>query len=186
MELVPFEFDYNNEDTETPRSVSSRIESEQVKFENSSKPISDIVEGSPVNWSDLKKNYTEKFDELLILSGQVHKLPYFLLLEEAFFLSYTLECLMIYNESDSIISTSECWKQFNGLKKDFPYMYAVYHYYRSKGWVVKSGHQYGGAYGKLYTVINNNLNFVILMYSILFSALQVITYLLSFFICGYG
>lgn len=165
MELVPFEFPCNNEDTETSRgSVLARTEFVKMEFENSPKSTSDIVEDTPANWSDLKKNYNKTFDELLTLSGQVHKLPYFLLLEEAFFLSYTLECLKINSESGSVISIPECWKQFNGLKKDFPHFYAVYHYYRSKGWVVKSGHQYGGAYGKLpvYIIFKDNLNFVLL------------------------
>lgn len=151
MELVPFEFSQNNEDTETSRgSVLAGTEFVKMGFEKSSKSTSNIIQDTPANWSDLKTNYNEKFDELLILSGQVHKLPYFLFLEEAFFLSYTLECLKINSESGSVISIPECWKKFNGLKKDFPHFYAAYHYYRSKGWVVKSGHQYGGAYGNIY------------------------------------
>lgn len=160
MDLVPFEFSRNIEDTETSRgSVLAEAELVKMKFENSQKPTSDTVQDAPTNWSDLKKNYNKEFDELLTLSGQVHKLPYFLLFEEAFFLSYTLECLKIKSENGSVISILECWKQFNGLKKDFPHFYAVYHFYRSKGWVVKSGHQYGGAYGKLYIILNI-LNFV--------------------------
>uniref|UniRef100_A0A2S2Q875 tRNA-intron lyase n=1 Tax=Sipha flava TaxID=143950 RepID=A0A2S2Q875_9HEMI len=57
-----------------------------------------------------------------------------------------LKCLEIQGENGLVMNVQECWKQFNGLKKDFPYFYAAYHYYRSKEWVVKPGHQYGGDY----------------------------------------
>lgn len=108
-----------------------------------------IVDGTPANWKDLKTNFNKEHNELLILSGCKDNILYYLLLEEAFFLCYTLECLEIQGENGLLINVSECWKQFNNLKKDFPYFYAAYHYYRSREWVVKPGHQYGGDYGKL-------------------------------------
>jgi hypothetical protein len=108
-----------------------------------------VVDGTPTNWKDLKTNFNKELNKLLILSGCEQNVLYYLLLEEAFFLCYTLECLEIQGENGLVMNVQECWKQFNGLKKDFPYFYAAYHYYRSKEWVVKPGHQYGGDYGKL-------------------------------------
>lgn len=102
---------------------------------------------NPGNWKVLKKHFSREYDRLLILSGHEHSMPFFLLLEEAFFLSYTLECLKVREENGSIMGVLKCWKKFNSLKKDFPFLYAAYHYYRSKGWIVKPGQQYGGDYG---------------------------------------
>lgn len=103
----------------------------------------------PANWKDLKENYTDKFHELLSLSNYQSNLPYYLQPEEAFFLSYTLECLEIRDVNNLKMNEFDCWKQFNHLKTNFPFYYAAYHYYRSKGWVVKPGEQYGGDYGNL-------------------------------------
>lgn len=108
-----------------------------------------VVDGTPTDWKDLKTNFNKELNELLVISGCKHNISYYLLLEEAFFLCYTLECLEIRDENGLLINAPECWKQFNGLNKDFPFFYAAYQYYRSKEWVVKPGYQYGGDYGKL-------------------------------------
>lgn len=110
-------------------------------------PTHVVVDENPVNWKVLKKQFSREYDQLLTLSGHEHCMPFFLLLEEAFFLCYTLECLEVREENGSIMGVLECWKKFNSLKKDFPFLYAAYHYYRSKGWAVKPGQQYGGDYG---------------------------------------
>jgi len=141
---------------ETFEEFVKRIETlqrEQLKVTNSPAEITtsdNLIKHAFVNWSDLKTNHTKEFNKLLLISGHVHDLSYHLLLEEAFFLCYTLECLDIREENDSIINVNECWKRFNSLKKNFAYLYAVYHYYRSKEWVVKSGWKYGGEYGEQY------------------------------------
>jgi len=138
MELVPFEFPHNNQNVTDEKNLQIKLQENYV----ANKPVCN-------NWKELKSSCSTEYEQLLILSGVQHELSYFLLLEEAFFLSYTLECLEMRKENGSLISIVECWKQFNGLKKNFPYFYAAYHYYRSKGWVVKPGQQYGGDYGKL-------------------------------------
>lgn len=122
---------------------------EEINSQAESIASDNFVKGTAaVNWSDFKTNYTKEFNELLVTSGHIHDLSYVLLLEEAFFLCYTLECLDIRKENGSVLNVHECWKRFNCLKKDFAYHYAVYHYYRSKDWVVKSGWKYGGEYGE--------------------------------------
>lgn len=176
MDLVPFLFPLNDTDNKNTENDTNTIENHgEPSFLNQNTDVdythrinllkqkskekdqefttdntdNNVVKDSPANWKDFKTNYTKAYDELLILSGCEQNVPYYLFLEEAFFLNYTLECLEIKAESGLVLSVPKCWKLFNGLKKDFPYFYAAYHYYRSKGWVVKPGKQYGGDYGKL-------------------------------------
>jgi len=141
------------------RKKQEHTQEEMTNSQAESITSDNIITGTPVNWSDLKTNYGKEFNELLITSGHVHDLSYYLLLEEAFFLCYTLECLDIQEENGSTINVHECWKRFNTVKKDFAYSYAVYHYYRSKEWVVKPGWKYGGEYGKQYQF--NDFNFIL-------------------------
>ncbi|KAL0871213.1 hypothetical protein ABMA27_004984 [Loxostege sticticalis] len=65
---------------------------------------------------------------------------------EAFFLSYGLGCLQILNSDEKILSTDQCWDLFLETDKKFIPKYVVYHYFRSKGYIVKSGVKFGGDY----------------------------------------
>lgn len=69
-----------------------------------------------------------------------------LMLTEAFFLSYCLGCLNINNDGH-LLNIDEIWKCFcliyDKNEFRFPILYGAYHYFRSKGWIVKSGHKYG-------------------------------------------
>jgi len=67
-------------------------------------------------------------------------------LEEAFFLSYGLGCFVVKDTDGDGIGVCELWKQCVALSTEFISKYAVYHYLRSKGWVVKSGLKFGGDY----------------------------------------
>lgn len=62
--------------------------------------------------------------------------------EEAFFLVYALGCLSIYYNGEPL-SVAQLWTMFRSLQPNFCFSYAAYHYYRSKGWVPKSGVKYG-------------------------------------------
>lgn len=73
-----------------------------------------------------------------------------LFLEEAFFLSYGLGNLMIKTRSEAgslvQLNLQEIWHLFcNSFhdKKRFVVTYAAYHYFRSRGWIVKQGRNYG-------------------------------------------
>ena len=73
--------------------------------------------------------------------------PGYLRLElyEAFFLSYGLGCLLV-NDCDreyEQMSIDDMWNKFCNVDSDFPHQYAVYHHFRSKGWVVKNGCKFG-------------------------------------------
>ncbi|CAG9564703.1 unnamed protein product [Danaus chrysippus] len=67
-----------------------------------------------------------------------------LTLQEAFFLVYGLGCLKIVKEEDQILNIEECWTLFCNTDKYFVRKYIVYHHFRSKGYVVKSGIKFGG------------------------------------------
>jgi tRNA-intron lyase len=72
-----------------------------------------------------------------------------LFLEEAFFLSYGLGNLNIkcdLSDESQSLNLDEIWNLFRDSFEDnkmFVVKYAAYHYFRSKGWVVKEGTNYG-------------------------------------------
>lgn len=72
-----------------------------------------------------------------------------LTLQESFFLLYGLGCLQIVN-NNKLLSIKEAWDLFVETNKNFIPKYVVYHYFRSKGYVVKPGIKFGGDYCKLY------------------------------------
>lgn len=79
-------------------------------------------------------------------SDEVEKL--ILLPEEVIFLSFAVGCISIQNAvSLEMLSYVDVWKSLVQGNSEFPYIYAVYHYFRSKNWVPKCGLQYGGDYG---------------------------------------
>lgn len=64
--------------------------------------------------------------------------------EETFFLLFGLGCLQLIHFDGSLLDINSAWFYFCKEKPDFIQKYVVYHYYRSKGWVVKPGIKYGG------------------------------------------
>ncbi|XP_028047203.1 tRNA-splicing endonuclease subunit Sen2 isoform X3 [Monomorium pharaonis] len=64
--------------------------------------------------------------------------------EETFFLLFGLGCLQLIHFDGSPVDINSAWLYFCKEKSDFIQKYVVYHYYRSKGWVVKPGIKYGG------------------------------------------
>ena len=90
----------------------------------------------PSSWAELK----EIGDGLSKELAETKEL--FLELCEAFFLSYSLGCLLV-SEGGTELSLSQQWRQFSELQPDFPVTYRVYHHFRSLGWVVRRGHSMG-------------------------------------------
>jgi len=72
---------------------------------------------------------------------------YLLTLEEAYFLSYALGCLLVTNEATGCdMDLEEMWDVFSSeypTQNYFAARYAVYHHFRSKGWVVRPGVKFG-------------------------------------------
>ncbi|KAH9496194.1 hypothetical protein Btru_010448 [Bulinus truncatus] len=66
-----------------------------------------------------------------------------LTLEEAFFLSFGLGCLCVTDNDQKKLSLTQMWHKFQELKDQFIPHYVAYHYFRSKGWVPKSGLKFG-------------------------------------------
>ncbi|XP_076654114.1 tRNA splicing endonuclease subunit 2 [Halictus rubicundus] len=64
--------------------------------------------------------------------------------EETFFLLYGLGCLNLIDFDGNLLDIDSAWNFFCKTDKSFVQKYVVYHYFRSKGWVVKPGLKYGG------------------------------------------
>ncbi|KAI1294173.1 tRNA-splicing endonuclease subunit Sen2 [Halotydeus destructor] len=71
-------------------------------------------------------------------------------LEEAFFLSYGLGILTVLSADDdnTKLDLAAMWTTFSSLHnpeqlEQFAILYAAYHYFRSRGWIVKSGLKFG-------------------------------------------
>lgn len=69
--------------------------------------------------------------------------------EEAFFLHYSLRCLRVidFNQTHEL-TTEEMLETFCNSDSKFIERYVVFHYYRSKNWIVKSGIKFGGEFCK--------------------------------------
>ncbi|XP_055296060.1 tRNA-splicing endonuclease subunit Sen2 [Sitodiplosis mosellana] len=65
--------------------------------------------------------------------------------EEAFFLHFSLRCLNILDfDQTHTFTTEEAVEKFCNMNPKFIERYIVYHFYRSKSWVVRSGLKFGG------------------------------------------
>jgi len=104
------------------------------------------VSTSPRNWGELK-DMSMSEDDWSPLSGQDAPVVLHLELCEAFFLSYSLGCLTVSDETGCQLSLLEMWQLFRQLEPDFPLRYRVYHHYRALGWVVRSGYCMGADWG---------------------------------------
>jgi len=90
------------------------------------------IESEPTKcWDDLKKLNPEEEEDNLKLE-----------LCEAFFLSFALGCLLVSRNGEEM-TLSKMWSSFRQLEPDFMFRYSVYHHFRAKGWVVRSGHKFG-------------------------------------------
>ncbi|KAK3594836.1 hypothetical protein CHS0354_002887 [Potamilus streckersoni] len=64
-------------------------------------------------------------------------------LEEAFFLSFGLGCLLVLDQDKTPMTLSAMWQKFSNSQSRFVPKYIAYHHFRSKGWVPKSGLKFG-------------------------------------------
>ncbi|KAL6780161.1 TIE1 [Auxenochlorella protothecoides x Auxenochlorella symbiontica] len=75
-------------------------------------------------------------------------------LEEAFFLAHALGILSVHaelpppsaGEAAPCLDTEALWHRCMQARPDFPVMYLGYHHYRGKGWIPRTGLQYGADY----------------------------------------
>lgn len=67
-------------------------------------------------------------------------------IDEAFFMAHALRCLTVYDEvGDKAVPLDDeaLWRRFCGTRRDFVILYLAYHHFRSKGWIPRTGLQYG-------------------------------------------
>jgi len=90
----------------------------------------------PTTWAEIKE--TSETTETV----ETETSELFLELCEAFFLSYSLGCLLV-SDGQTELSLHQQWRLYSALQPDFPVLYRVYHHFRSLGWVVRRGHTMG-------------------------------------------
>lgn len=64
-------------------------------------------------------------------------------MEEAFYMSHALQCLVILGGNGKPMSEMELWEYMKSKREAFPEFYKAYAHLRAKNWVVRSGTQYG-------------------------------------------
>lgn len=122
------------------------FDSEQGHFDNF-EPHSDQELVAIVPDSDTEEgNYIENLKPKCCINNIKLQEKLMLSLQEAFFLSYGLGCLQVIGSGDKMLTIEECWNLFTKMDKKFVPKYVVYHYFRSKGYIVKSGIKFGGDY----------------------------------------
>lgn len=79
------------------------------------------------------------------LNSNIHGKTVRLSLDEAFFMHYALGALSLFDhkENQTPLNTSEVWQRMCSARADFPLLYICYHHFRSKGWIPRTGLQYG-------------------------------------------
>ncbi|XP_033339788.2 tRNA splicing endonuclease subunit 2 [Megalopta genalis] len=148
----------NEKSEETKDDVEECIESEE-KEESYYVEAFDFKEGDQYNMND-----TDVQSKLLILPDSDSETENYLknikpkvesesfpvqetlhlTFEETFFLLYGLGCLNLIDFDSNLLDIDSAWRIFCKADKNFVQKYVVYHYFRSKGWVVKPGLKYGG------------------------------------------
>ena len=63
--------------------------------------------------------------------------------EEATYLAMELDALQVFSPDGSPMNTETLWTHFLSINSCFIELYTAYRYYRSKGWVPKSGLKFG-------------------------------------------
>lgn len=124
----------SSDDEGTPGSKRKKVDHENI-FSIKADPVATTQEKS----SDVEHS---------VSSSASQKESLQLTFQEAFFLSYGLGCLVVMDTNNKPLDLIKLWKKFCELSSshDFPVMYTAYHHFRSKGWVVRSGLNYGAHY----------------------------------------
>lgn len=118
---------YNDETFQ--RRVAFNFENEEEKKEELD---------SAENGSTTVDKYAIPDDACLLLSR-----------EETFFLTFALDCLQVKQQRQQyqvLLSTRQLWKIFSEASSDFVERYVVYHHFRSKGLVPRSGAKFAAPY----------------------------------------
>lgn len=141
-----------NVDGQTERSESylRYAEEDESMMEEEPNPYEVLV--LPDTDSDTE-DYLKNVDARIEKEGFPVNETLHLTFEETFFLMYALGCLQLIHYDGSVFSISNAWNHFQMQDKYFVQKYVVYHYFRSKGWVVKPGLKYGGDFRKFTKIL---------------------------------
>ncbi|GLJ42287.1 hypothetical protein SUGI_0875320 [Cryptomeria japonica] len=126
----------------TGSAVLLEADSEQTKLLNRACFGHPIITADFASSSSFKGRRANLVGEQQIASSQWFQLG----LEEAFYLSYSLNCLEICRsslEGRQTLSHDELWRYMKEREKTFVQHYKAYSHLRAKNWVVRSGLQYG-------------------------------------------
>lgn len=133
IDLVSSDEEFSHDDVDTENAVNQSFSSSEKDEITVVIPNSDSEEEN--YFAALKPQCCVnkiKMQEKLILTP-----------EEAFFLAYGLGSLqVVYN--NNILDLEQCWTLLCSNDRHFVDRYVVYHYFRSKGYVVKPGIKFGG------------------------------------------
>ncbi|CAH1773641.1 unnamed protein product [Owenia fusiformis] len=160
--MTPMEEGTDKHETDAPCEIDDTDEHDTISNEHN-QPIHDYVINHRCNYEDKDGNLlvVENSDESDNELGTEEKPfweavrkrdPYHieehvhLTLEEAFFLSYGLGCLVVHDEQQKPLDVTTMWQIFCKRQPSFLANYIVYHNFRSKGWCPKPGIKYGAEY----------------------------------------
>ncbi|KZC14874.1 PREDICTED: tRNA-splicing endonuclease subunit Sen2 [Dufourea novaeangliae] len=90
------------------------------------------------------ENYLKEINPKIAIESFPIQETLHLTFEETFFLLYGLGCLNLIDFDGNLLDIDSAWHLFCKADRTFVQKYVVYHYFRSKGWVVKPGLKYGG------------------------------------------
>lgn len=143
----------NNEETQYDLFSKNTVQSElsNYKMEDKNQYATENINTSTENkllvlpdsdseTEDYLKNITPRVEPASYPIQETLHLTY----EETFFLLYGLGCLKLLNFDGTVLTIDGAWEYFCKIDKYFIQKYVAYHYFRSKGWVVKPGLKYGG------------------------------------------
>lgn len=110
--------------------------------------ITVVVPNSDSELDDNSTNYFENIKAECCVNQTKLQEKLMLTLQEAFFLVYGFGSLQIIDMENHILNIEQAWELFKEIDKKFIPKYVVYHYFRSKGYIVKPGIKFGGDYCK--------------------------------------
>ncbi|KAK2575016.1 hypothetical protein KPH14_008763 [Odynerus spinipes] len=128
--------DFNNSDNCNSISTS-------MHFENKKHDVQGQLLVLPDSDSETE-NYLKNIKPRIECESFPVKESLHLTFEETFFLMFGLGCLQLIHFDGTSMDINSTWLYFCKEDKNFVQKYVVYHYFRSKGWVVKPGLKYGG------------------------------------------
>ena len=103
----------------------------------------------PISECHIKDNFVEFLTGCILKNRKfaqgIFELNEFIHLshEEAFYLTHVAKTFCLIDENFETSTLSLIWNKYNSVNSKFKFYYAAYVYFKSKGWLPKSGYKYG-------------------------------------------